>query len=752
MKPVTFSHHLLGLTLACALALSACGGSDGPAPQAFTLNAQFVTASLEQETLPYAGIVKAANINTQGRDDDAQIIYPFVGFESSDGEGHSKIGNAKTGTTARMLARLYPNPKFIAPSADVKIYPMVADQKDGTHCLKTQEDGQLSLVKLSFVDIERANGAASRGIDASELSPCTAISLAAATRGRPLEMAISMHMDTPTMLIWRFAIEFPDGRWAFISAKDDPSEDLPPEKNMLIGTGATAMAFINFNAPQPSALPANTVAHGSFRPAHDGFGFANTGDGSYDLYSASDIARNFGQDTVCFVKDDQCVGLNPLGYHFKNNLNFYQELASNGLCYGYAMAAMAVHQQAYYGGKKYLSDYNPKATSTSELNYRDVRPLVANLFISQFSRATRQYEREACAQLLPSQAIQRIEERFDSYNPIASLSIYEVDPITKEAEDGHAVTPWAISDEGNGIKRIYVYDNNFPGDANRYITVDTQQETWFYSAQANASAAEAKYKGEGNFNPICPTPLSVGIEHSEIAIQAKGTTRFVDFSDKHSQVVDAGGRISGADFETQTNTNNIPGATLEKFMNANALVIPVPDPSDALTDIDRNNVQTYLDQMYTVNAMSVDENATQTFYMNQSTLLDGDVSVAYNFRAQMTEVNMNDVVTFKAHASARIVAVERFKATQTRTVQLETFITLDTEQTGYSTQIDIDATQVSQDAVGFFIKDNGRDVVVFEYDPKGAAATFTAISPGAYSLETTQFNPDGTTEMLISAE
>jgi hypothetical protein len=59
---------------------------------------------------------------------------------------------------------------------------------------------------------------------------------------------------------------------------------------------------------------------------------------------------------------------------------------------------------------------------------------------------------------------------------------------------------------------------------------------------------------------------------------------------------------------------------------------------------------------------------------------------------------------------------------------------------------------VNQDAVGFFIKDNGRDVVVFEYDPKDAAGTFSVIGPEHYSLEITQFNPDGTTELLVSAE
>jgi hypothetical protein len=150
--------------------------------------------------------------------------------------------------------------------------------------------------------------------------------------------------------------------------------------------------------------------------------------------------------------------------------------------------------------------------------------------------------------------------------------------------------------------------------------------------------------------------------------------------------------------------------------------------------------------------MSVDEDAQQGFAMNQSTLFDSDVSVAYNLAVDMNQVSMSDVITFKAHASARIVTTERLKATQTQTLELQTFITLHSEPTGYSSQIDIDASQVNQDAVGFFIKDNGRDVVVFEYDPKDAAGTFSVIGPEHYSLEITSFNADGTTELLVSAD
>jgi hypothetical protein len=741
MKHLNLTHRPLAPTLACALILSACGGSDAPPPSpTFTLNAQVVTASQEQETLPYAGIVKAANINTQGRvEDSRQVLFPYVGFESSYGPGYSRVGNARTGTTARMLARFYPNPKVIRIGTEFKVYPIAKKAgADGAHgCLKTNDAGETHWAPLTVTD---------RKFDTTEVEACAGGQFSFSAPSKPLEIAIDMHMTSASQLTWRFGFYVPlTKQWAFTSGYDAGLAFA----EVLTLFDSASYALVNFNDAQPSALPANMTAYGGFRPANDGFGFSNLGDNSFDLFTASDIAKNFGKDTVCFLNDDECAGLNPLGYFFKNNLRLYQEMTPNGLCYGYAMASTAIHQQAYYDGKKYLSDYNPKATSAIELNYKDVRPLIANLFMSQKSKATRAYRNEVCNGLPPSKAIEIIEDRLDTYNPIAALTIYAPDPETNRLSRGHAITPWAIADEGDGIRRIYVYDNNFPGDADRYISVDTRQETWAYVTSTNPSTAEATYKGQGAFNPLCPVPLSVGVEDSEIAIQPLGTTRFVDFSGKNSQVVDAGGRISGGDLVTQTEINNIPGADLQSFLDHKALVIPISEARNALSDIDSSNVQTYLDQRYTINAMSVDENATQTFYMNQSTLLDGDVSVAYNFGAEMTDVNMSDVITFKAHPSARIVTAERLKATKARAVQLQTFVTLNTEQTGYSSTINIDATQVSQDALGFFIKDNGRDVVVFEYDPKDAAATFTVISPGAYSLETTQFNPDGTTEAYV---
>jgi len=54
-------------------------------------------------------------------------------------------------------------------------------------------------------------------------------------------------------------------------------------------------------------------------------------------------------------------------------------------------------------------------------------------------------------------------------------------------EGGHAITPFAVLDRGEGIYDIAVYDNNFPMRA-RAVTVDTNDDTFTYTSAINPSA------------------------------------------------------------------------------------------------------------------------------------------------------------------------------------------------------------------------------------------------------------------------
>lgn len=92
-----------------------------------------------------------------------------------------------------------------------------------------------------------------------------------------------------------------------------------------------------------------------------------------------------------------------------------------------------------------------------------------------------------------------------------TLGIYKPD-----GSGGHAITPYAIEDLGNGLKAIDVYDNNYP-DQPRQVMVNTTANTWSYSGASNPALKQDLY-GPGANDPrleIDPTTPGLGVQPPE---------------------------------------------------------------------------------------------------------------------------------------------------------------------------------------------------------------------------------------------
>jgi hypothetical protein len=73
---------------------------------------------------------------------------------------------------------------------------------------------------------------------------------------------------------------------------------------------------------------------------------------------------------------------------------------------------------------------------------------------------------------------------------------------------GHAITPFAVEDKGNGIFHILIYDNNWPSET-RFVEVVRNKNTWRYHAATNPNEPSELYEGDGEtqtleLNPISP--------------------------------------------------------------------------------------------------------------------------------------------------------------------------------------------------------------------------------------------------------
>src|SRR5207244_1378999 len=74
--------------------------------------------------------------------------------------------------------------------------------------------------------------------------------------------------------------------------------------------------------------------------------------------------------------------------------------------------------------------------------------------------------------------------------------------------DGHATTPYAIEDRGDGLVWILHYDNNYPG-VPRAIEVDTKANTWRYVASTNPRATASEYRGDAKSFTLTLSPTSL---------------------------------------------------------------------------------------------------------------------------------------------------------------------------------------------------------------------------------------------------
>jgi hypothetical protein len=63
------------------------------------------------------------------------------------------------------------------------------------------------------------------------------------------------------------------------------------------------------------------------------------------------------------------------------------------------------------------------------------------------------------------------------------------------------VTPYAVEDAGDGIYKVFVYDNNYPSQG-RILTIDRNADTWQYEASTNPSVEADLYEGDATTDTL----------------------------------------------------------------------------------------------------------------------------------------------------------------------------------------------------------------------------------------------------------
>ncbi|PTL59117.1 hypothetical protein [Paraconexibacter algicola] len=235
------------------------------------------------------------------------------------------------------------------------------------------------------------------------------------------------------------------------------------------------------------------VADSGFRPDVDGFGFENYGnDVGPENLTPAEVESFFGEQVCVRGSGTDCVLTAPAKRWMENE----NERMAGGHCMGFSVAAIRMFQQnlkaAEFGAEQTAAleivDNPALQTSIAEhWVYQDL-PLV----------------QEAIVQGTPSKIVDILTDTLVSGEEDYTLGI-----LMADGTGGHAITPFAIEDKGDGEMAILVYDNNFPGIV-RAVEVNVQEETWRYVGGTNPQNLGEVYEGDDETQSMVLLPTSPG--------------------------------------------------------------------------------------------------------------------------------------------------------------------------------------------------------------------------------------------------
>ena len=263
-------------------------------------------------------------------------------------------------------------------------------------------------------------------------------------------------------------------------------------KSSLVTKGASAGDVADVENYVPEG---ELVADSGFRPETDGFAFENYGnDQEPENLGPANMEALFG-DVVCLAGAGAECQLIPAAQEWMENQN---EGMAGGHCQGFSVAALRM-----YNENLDQETYGAEVTSDLEIiDNVDLQSAIAEHFVYQFLPPVVS-ERVTGA---PSEVLAELADALQSGEELYTLGVYKPD-----LSGGHAITPFAVEDKGDGEYAILVYDNNFPGTT-RAVEVDTNTESWSYVSGTNPDDLGQVYEGNAETHTLELDPTLPGEE------------------------------------------------------------------------------------------------------------------------------------------------------------------------------------------------------------------------------------------------
>lgn len=311
------------------------------------------------------------------------------------------------------------------------------------------------------------------------------------------------------------------------------------------------------------------IADLGFRPADHSFKFENYGGGTGNKdMTAAEVRRIFGDQVCASLHGNDCI-LTPPGQQWLEQSN---KIMDGGHCYGFSVATLRL-----FKGEIKPSQFGADTIAALEIaNNEALQREIGYSFIFQtFDSVNNGVLRGTPNEMLDKM----IEIMNDKNNP----ETWTIGFFKLEGGGGHAVTPYAIEDRGDGKFGVIIYDNNYPLVA-RDIIFDRNANTWTYNAATNPNEPSSEYKGNAESKSLqlmptrpgvsvqpCPFCAGSGGGGSAAGLAAGPTYNeiYLDSSPEnhgHLIITDAQGRRTG--YVNNKLVNEIPGAKVDQsFLN-----------------------------------------------------------------------------------------------------------------------------------------------------------------------------------------
>jgi hypothetical protein len=299
-----------------------------------------------------------------------------------------------------------------------------------------------------------------------------------------------------------------------------------------------------------------------FRPNIDGFSFQNYAEDpvTVDLTPA-ELQRMFGDKVCASTAGGKCT----LTYPAERWMNQAISAMKSGHCEGIAVLSSLLYYNktspALFGGSSVIDLSLQEVLLQREIGYWWTTQVTSPGGSKKVLES-------------PQAVLDTLASAFA--NGSGSGEMWVMGIYLPDGSGGHAITPYAVEDRGNGTARILVYDNNWPKDS-RFIEVDTLTNSWRYLASASLDEPDSLYSGNASTRNLEIVSLSSRLEQQQCDFcgegssaaneSAAGSTKNIQIwqsGKARALVTDESGQRVGL-LESGQLVNEIPGAEIRNL-------------------------------------------------------------------------------------------------------------------------------------------------------------------------------------------